>query len=174
MKLLKFFLSGALLLLLVSCVSNTAVDVQALERAQINNFSAPESLVFASGQPTQEQFPVMAQAGIKHVISLRTEGELDWDEAALAKSQGIQFHSISVSGRDGVTSENAQTLETLLQSLDGQPVLLHCGSSNRVGALKAVTARDGGASIEEALTEGRRWGLTGMEQRVRDVLTAAQ
>lgn len=171
---LSIFSGLCVALLLVSCASNVQVDLAAISDAEIMNFSTPESLVYAAGQPTQEQVAVLADAGIKHVISLRTPGELDWDEAAVVTAQGMQFHSLAVSGRDGVTSENAQTLEQLLASLDGQPVLLHCGSSNRVGALKAVTARDDGASIEEALAEGRRWGLTGMEQRVRDVLSAAQ
>ena len=170
-KLSHKLLLGFYVLVLGSCAQNYRVDVDAIEAAEIANFSTPESRVFASGQPTQDQLGVLADSGIRHVISLRTDGELDWDEAAAVESRGMVFHSISVSGRDGVTTENAQSLETLLASLDGQPVLLHCGSSNRVGALKAVTARDSGASIEEALAEGRRWGLTGMEQRVRDTLT---
>jgi protein tyrosine phosphatase (PTP) superfamily phosphohydrolase (DUF442 family) len=170
-KLSHKLILGFYVLVLASCAQNARVDLAAIEAAEIANFSAPESRVFASGQPTQEQVGVLADAGIRHVISLRTDGELDWDEKQIVESNGMVFHSISVSGRDGVTSENAQSLENLFASLDGQPVLLHCGTSNRVGALKAVTARDGGASIEDALAEGRRWGLTGMEQRVRDTLT---
>ncbi|MBL4819654.1 MAG: hypothetical protein JKY98_01510 [Gammaproteobacteria bacterium] len=160
-----------LTLLLAACAQNYRVNVDAINSADIAFLSSQENLIFASGQPTQEQVGVLADAGIRHVISLRTDGELDWDESELVESLGMEFHSLPVSGRTGVTSSNAQTLEQILARLDGQPVLVHCGTSNRVGALKAVTARDGGASIEQALEQGRRWGLTGMAQRVRDQLS---
>ncbi len=157
--------------LVAACANTNQVNIDELASAEIANFSTQTNIIFSSGQPTQDQVAILADAGIRHVISLRTEGELDWDESSLVESLGMEFHSIPVSGRDGVTSANAQSLELLLANLDGQPVLLHCGTSNRVGALKAVTAHDGGASIEEALVVGRRWGLTGMEQSVRDTLT---
>lgn len=169
---LRLPISLALALFLAACASGPSVDLAAITEAEIANFSTPESFVYASGQPTQEQLAVLADSGIRHVISLRTPGEIDWDEAAVVASEGMIFHSIPVSGRDGVTPENALALETLLASLDGMPALVHCGSSNRVGALKAVSLLEtNGASVEEALNEGRRWGLTGMEDRVRAILS---
>ncbi len=169
------FRGGAMLLsvfmlALAACGPTYDVDREVLEAADIANFSAPQDLVFASGQPTEEQIQTLADAGIRHVISLRTDGEIDWDESSLVNAAGMEFYSIPVAGAEGVTSENAATLDQLLAQLDGQPVLLHCGSSNRVGALRAMTARDGGASIEDALAEGRRWGMTRMEETVREIL----
>jgi len=167
----SLFTLFAVLVLAAACSPSNQIDLDMLTSAEIANLSIPEDKVVASGQPTQEQLPLLAQAGIKHVISLRTEGEIDWDESAVVTAAGMEFHSLPISGRDGVTPANAQTLEQLLASLDGQPVLLHCGSSNRVGALKAITALQTlGASVEEALAEGRRWGLTGMEPMVRTIL----
>ncbi|MEQ8953699.1 MAG: sulfur transferase domain-containing protein [Gammaproteobacteria bacterium] len=158
-------------LLLAACAQTYRVDVAAIENAELMNMAQQENKVFSSGQPTQEQLPALAGAGIRHVISLRPASELDWDEAAAVAAAGMQFHSIPVAGAGGVTNANAQTLESLLSELDGQPVLVHCASSNRVGALKAVSARNSGASVEDAIAEGRGWGLTGMEQAVRGILT---
>ena len=155
---------------LAACGPGFEVDREALESAGILNLSAPEELVFAAGQPSQEQIQALAEAGVRHVVSLRTDGEIDWDESSQVRAAGMEFHSIPVAGADGVTSGNAQTLDQLLARLDGQPVLLHCGSGNRVGALRARSARDGGASLEDALAEGRRWGLTSMEETVRGIL----
>ena len=157
-------------LALAACAPQAQVDREALQAAGIANFAAPEELVFSAGQPTEEQIQTLADSGIRHVISLRTDGEIDWDESSLVNAAGMEFHSIPVAGAGGVTSDNAQSLDQLLAQLDGQPVLLHCGSSNRVGALRAMTARDGGASLEDALAEGRRWGMTRMEEAVREIL----
>jgi protein tyrosine phosphatase (PTP) superfamily phosphohydrolase (DUF442 family) len=40
------------------------------------------------------------------------------------------------------------------------PVLLHCASSNRVGAVWGVIARERGRTLEEAEAEGKRAGLS--------------
>ncbi len=157
-------------LALAACGPQYQVDRDALEAAGLANFNAPEEMVFASGQPTPEQIATLSEAGIRHVISLRTDGEIDWDESSLVNSAGMEFHSIPVAVAGGVTSENARSLDQLLAQLDGQPVLLHCGSSNRVGALRAFSAREDGASLEDALAEGRRWGMTRMEEAVREIL----
>jgi protein tyrosine phosphatase (PTP) superfamily phosphohydrolase (DUF442 family) len=56
------------------------------------------------------------------------------------------------------------------------PVLLHCGSSNRVGAVWAVIqAQAKGLTVEQALEEGRRAGLSSasMEAAVKRVLAGA-
>jgi len=161
-----------LAVLLSACANAQQVDTSELSSAEISNFSILSNNTYVSGQPTQDQVAKLADAGVRHVISLRTEGELDWDESELVESVGMEFHSLPVSPRDGVNSANASSLETLLASLDGQPVLVHCGSGNRVGALKAVTAHDEGASVEDALAEGRRWGLTRFEPKVRELLTS--
>ena len=150
--------------------SQYLIDREALEAAEIANFSTPEEMVFAAGQPTPEQIQTLADSGIRHVISLRAAGEIDWDESGLVNAAGMEFHSIPVANADDVTSENARKLDQLLAQLDGQPVLLHCGSSNRVGALRARIAHDDGASLEDALAEGRRWGMTRMEKTVRKIL----
>lgn len=161
-----------LLVLLATCGQTYRLDVDAINNAEIRNLSAHEELVFASGQPTQEQVQVLASAGVRHIINLRPAAEQDWNEAALVQSLGMEYHSIPVSGASGVTSENAQSLSELLASLDGAPVLVHCASSNRVGALVALSALESeGLSVEEALARGRSWGLTGMEPAVREILS---
>ena len=157
--------------LISACAQTARVDINALRSADIANFSTPEQLVYAAGQPTPEQIQILANAGVEHVISLRTDGEIDWDERAAVEGAGMQFYSIPVSGQTGITAANANSLEQLLARLDGQPVLVHCGSSNRVGALRALTAHELGASLEDSLAEGRRWGMTRIEERVRGILT---
>ena len=165
------FLTLLLVALLSACANTARVDIDALRSAEISNFATPEELVYSAGQPTQDQIQVLANAGVQHVISLRTDGEIDWDERAAVEGAGMRFYSIPVSGQTGITPENAESLQQLLARLDGQPVLVHCGSSNRVGALRALTAHELGASLDDSLAEGRRWGMTRLEERVRGILS---
>jgi uncharacterized protein (TIGR01244 family) len=153
---------------LLACIG-TAPDTQSF--GEVTNLQAPVEEVFSSGQPTEAQFRRMAASGVKHVINLRPATEQpDFNEGELIRSLGMSYHNIPVSGAIDVTGENAATLDDLLNTLEG-PVLVHCASGNRVGALRAVTAAENGASVDQALTEGARWGLTGMTPAVREILS---
>ncbi len=57
----------------------------------------------------------------------------------------------------------------MLAGIEG-PVLLHCRTGNRVGALLALRASMQGASDEEALEIGRKAGLGSLETAVVEQL----
>ena len=157
--------------LLASFATAQQVDTTAIASAEILNLSTPAENVLASGQPTQEQLQLLANSGVKHIINLRPVSEQEWDEEAYVKSLGMEYHTIPVAGADGVTSDNAKKLDDLMTSLNGQPLLVHCASSNRVGALRALTASAHGEALESAITTGKTWGLTGLEPAVRTKLS---
>jgi protein tyrosine phosphatase (PTP) superfamily phosphohydrolase (DUF442 family) len=77
---------------------------------------------------------------------------------------------LPISGREDFTAVNAGLLEQLLKDLSGEPVLVHCSSSNRVAALKTLTASESGASTDVAIDVGKDWGLTMMEPVMREIL----
>jgi protein tyrosine phosphatase (PTP) superfamily phosphohydrolase (DUF442 family) len=53
-----------------------------------------------------------------------------------------------------------------------EPVLVHCGSANRVGALIALSEFSETGDLDKALEAGRAAGLTRLEGTVREVLEA--
>lgn len=162
------------LVLLAACAAMSPLDMDALNSAEIFNFRAPESRVLSSGQPTEEQFRVMAAAGVKHIVNLRTpQEEIDFEERAVVESLGMTYYSIPVAGGAGVTEANASSLSQILADIGGDPVLVHCASGNRVGGLMAVRAFQGGAGLESAMAEGERWGMSsaGLKQAVRNNLS---
>ncbi|MFK7864340.1 MAG: sulfur transferase domain-containing protein [Pseudohongiellaceae bacterium] len=166
----KKFSFALILAILAACASLPRLDLGAIRNSELNNLNVPESNALASGQPTKEQIKVLADAGVKHIISLRRPDEIDWDERAVVEANGMEFHSIPVAGLAGVTKANAAKLEDLLNSLGDSPVLVHCGSSNRVGALKTLASLEGtdSDSIEAAFANGKRWGLTRLEEPLRE------
>ena len=113
----------------------------------------------------------MAAAGVGTVINLRPDAELAGrDEAAEVRAAGMAYHQIPVAGADGLTAENADRLWALLKDAKG-PVVVHCASGNRVGALLSIGAwRQGGMSPRQALEFGKAAGLGSLEPRVRELL----
>ncbi len=118
-----------------------------------------------AGQPDEAGFKVFADSGYAAVIDLRTAGEdRGLDEAAVVEDLGMEYMSLPI-GRDDITFEKAAELRRMLDQFD-EPVLLHCDSSNRVGALIALQAFAETGDREAALDAGRDAGLTGLEGRV--------
>ena len=85
---------------------------------------------------------------------------------AEVEALGMTYLSLPVTGEDAISYDNAARLDRLLADIDG-PVLLHCGSGNRVGALFALREKLHGAADEAALEKGRAAGLTSLEGVVR-------
>lgn len=114
-------------------------------------------------------------AGVKHVINLRTaEESAGFDEARIATGLGLDYHAIPIAGAQSLTKENAQKLDELLDQAGDELTLIHCASGNRVGALIAVReAWIKGQPTEAAIAEGKRWGLTSLEEAVRAALRDA-
>jgi uncharacterized protein (TIGR01244 family) len=122
------------------------------------------------GQPDEAVLAAASEAGFVAVVDLRTAAEeRGFDEPAAGEALGMEYHSLEIAGAKGVTFDNARALDEILAGIDG-PVLLHCQSGNRVGALTALRASMQGASDEAALAIGRGAGMTRLEAAVTERL----
>lgn len=123
------------------------------------------------GQPEEEHLGEAAEAGYRTVVNLRPDDELpDWYSWDLIEEQlGMRYFHIPVAGADDITQENAQELASILDEGDNFPILMHCSSGNRVGALFAARAYFlADEDVEQALEVGRASGLTELEAPLRE------
>ena len=130
--------------------------------------------VLAGGQPSPDQLEAARAAGFRTVINLRVPGERDTHgEPERVEALGMSYVSIPVQGADGLTEENARRLARALEEAE-YPVIVHCGSGNRVAGLFALKAFYlDGKSAEQALAIGAQAGLTRLEPAVEERLAAA-
>ena len=138
----------------------------------IPNARVPIDGLLSGGQPTPAQIEAAANGGFLTVINLRTDQEpgFEWEREAVERA-GMRYVPIPV-GADGLARENVERIDAALaEALAEGPVLLHCGSGNRIGAVLALReAWLGGKQPEEALSYGLASGLTGLEGKVREIL----
>lgn len=140
------------------------VDINAVTRSDDLH---PVDGLTAAGQPDQHQFALIAEAGYLAVVDLRGENEdRGLDEAAVLRELGIDYVELPLSSPEAINRDNARLLDEILSAYDG-PVLVHCGSGNRVGALLALRESLRGADDAAALAYGKSAGLTGLEPVVR-------
>jgi uncharacterized protein (TIGR01244 family) len=81
----------------------------------------------------------------------------------------MSYIALPVEGAGGVTYANATALDKLLAGVEG-PVLIHCASGNRAGALLALRNKLAGADNETALALGIASGLTSLKPTVEQKL----
>lgn len=126
----------------------------------------------ASGRLEATDIPNIAAAGIETVIDLRDDSETpDFDEAAAVRAAGMRYHNLPIHGPQDLTTENVRAFDALLATAGKSPTLIHCASSNRVGALIALRAATlQGMSGDEAVELGKAWGLGSLEPAVRERL----
>lgn len=156
----------ALLWLLASCAAQAGGSEQDFG---LPAEGSPEPGITTAAQPTPEHLQALADAGFTTVINLRTDGEMDFDEGTNVESLGMDYHRIPIGSAADVNEETARQLDSYLAAADG-PVLVHCASSNRVGALFAVREHLAGADAETALAKGKAAGLTSLEPRARELI----
>ena len=161
--------------LLVACGDDPAPVAEAPLKVDLNLVVAHGSVVpsggmTSSGQPDEAALRVFAGSGYAAVIDLRTAAEdRGIDEKAVVEDLGMSYVSLPV-GPDDITFDKAAALDELLASYD-DPVLVHCRSGGRVGALLALRASANGADDDAAIRAGRAGGLTTRsESVVREVL----
>ena len=98
-----------------------------------------------AGQVTPEQLQQAAREGFKSILNLRSpdeEGFLN-DEQQQAEAVGLHYINIPVK----LTAINEELTTQVLQQIDElpKPVLIHCGTARRAGAmaLMNVATRQG-------------------------------
>lgn len=172
---------SAIAVLLVTCCACTGSSVPPSPTVlstdepatTMESFRQPRPGLFTGGRPSEDDLNAAAASGVKAVISLLPDGELG-DEAAQVTAREMTFASIPITGAADLTENNARELGALLTTHAHHPVLVHCGSGNRAGALLALSAfYVEGMRASDAISFGLSAGLRSLEPTVREILTAA-
>ncbi len=154
-----------------------AVTTEELEPFECGTVAKIHTLggIFLASQPQPDDFKQAKQGGIKTVINLRKSSELPWDEAATVEALGLEYHAIPFASPAELSDGVLDSTRALLNDPARKPILLHCSSANRVGAIwLAHRMVDGGLSYEDAVAEARTVGLKlpAYEARAREYAEA--
>lgn len=148
---------------------------QSVSADALPNYKRLTPLLAVAGQPTPEALGRLRSLGFRTVINLRTESEPGVQaEAEALRAAGLDYVSVPVMP-ETLGASQVEAVRRVLDDPARGPVLLHCGSSNRVGAVWALLqAQAKGLDAEQAVEEGRRAGLSsaGMIDAVKRVLAA--
>lgn len=163
---------AALFVTTVACTSNAKPGE--LQDAELDGLPSLHRVgdLYLAGQPSEDALAELARRGTTLVIDLRRPGELtSFDEGAVVRALGMRYENLPVGSPADLTGELFDEARSLLDGSTDEPVLLHCASANRVGAVwVAFRVLDQGVEWDVALEEAHRIGLRsqGLEARARE------
>jgi uncharacterized protein (TIGR01244 family) len=130
-----------------------------VDEAAIPNYRLIRRGLAAAGQPSPQALGRLKEMGFKTVINLRTEKEGGKAEEAPVKAAGLRYVWVPVTA-DTFSAADVDAVAKVIDDPEAGPILLHCSSANRVGAVWTVVRVRKGKAPEEAEAEGRTIGLS--------------
>ena len=158
------------LVLIPSTASASATDIQVPFgneiQSPIKNYNRATPTLATSGAIGTGGVKELAEKGFATIIDLRTENEGTAEEKKIVESTGMRYINIPVTGV-GINNKQLATFTRAIEETQ-TPVLVHCASGNRVGALWTTYRLSKGINPEIAFEEGRTAGMKPfLEEKVK-------
>jgi len=136
----------------------------AANRPELPHFFEVEPGFYRGAQPKDPQFALLAQMGVRTVISLRSTGDRIERERKLVESLGMRFISIPLRGYRTPPDEQIQRALAEIEAAQasGNPVFVHCKlGKDRTGTVVACfRMKHRGWTGEKALQEAKSLGMS--------------
>jgi uncharacterized protein (TIGR01244 family) len=130
----------------------------------IPNAACPLPGLATAGQPQEDVWPLLANAGYRTVVDLRAANEpRGHDEPTAVRAAGLDYVDIPVS-QPTLGDHEFDTFREVVRAPERRPIFVHCATSNRVGALLLpFFALDQGMSLTDATRLAHAAGLRNPE-----------
>ena len=136
--------------------------VQQALKADVPRIMCVDERVATGGQPTDAAFAKLAANGYRAVLNLRTASEgvdLKHEQDAV-QTAGMRYVNIPVVS-SAPKPEQVDEFIRAVKDKENHPMLIHCGTANRVGAFWMIyRVVDQGWPEDKALDEATSIGLT--------------
>lgn len=155
--------------LLISLTNITHAANQTPFGNQINaitNYNRATTQIATAGLLSEGSVQELAEQGFRTIIDLRTEAEGILAEKQAVEAAGMRYINIQVTSA-GINDEQLATFTAAIEQA-AAPVLLHCASGNRAGAMWTAYRLSKGIAPDIAFEEGRTAGMqSGMEEKIK-------
>src|SRR5688572_17648077 len=143
--------------------AGASAQVSKGEIAGVRNFSRVDATVGCAGATDPSAMAALKKDGFVSVVNLRlpTEQGADVDAGrAAAQAAGLKYIHLPFNA----AAPDAKIVESFLAAVadkSNQPVFIHCGSANRVGAVWMIKrALQDGWEVDKARAEAEAIGLS--------------
>lgn len=169
----RTFHGAAVLLAAVFSLAGCTALPTRTEVPDVADARSPEPGIISAGRLVPRDIDRLRAAGIRHVIDLTADAETPgFDEAEAVRAARLGYDNLPLRGAPDLTRANVLAFDAMVRAAP-RPLLVHCASGNRVGAMAALRAAwVQGQPLEQAIATGRAWGLGSLEADVRERIRA--
>jgi uncharacterized protein (TIGR01244 family) len=154
-------MSGAILVGLLGSLSVAAQQKPSI--AGVRNYTRVDATVACAGATSLESIPEIKREGFVSIINFRLANEPEANveaQMSAARTAGLKYFHMPFNA----AMPDPAVVETFLKTVvdkANQPVFIHCGSANRVGAMWLIKRVLGDRwTVEKATAEAEAIGLT--------------
>ena len=110
-----------------------------IDGIRIENFAQVNATYYRGGQPQGSDYADLKRLGVKTVINLIGDQDLDSREQRSVEGQGMRYIYIPMSTRIAPTPTQIEQFLSIVNDAASQPVYVHCvGGRHRTGVMTAV------------------------------------
>lgn len=149
-----------------------AVATGPAEVGSCQNFGSVGPLLYRGAEPDAACLDQLAKLGVRTIVSLRDDDEDTERERAWAKTRGIRFESVPMSGFRRPDDAEVRRALDVIGSAGNEPVFVHCKRGrDRTGVIIAAwrLSREGW-TLEQAWDEAKRFRLAFWQVRMKDFI----
>ena len=120
--------------------------------------------IYVAGQISANDFPALAEAGIKVIINNRPDNEEPGQFSAaqaqeLAEKHGISYHYLPMANGQPLPENLVDDFKSIVNATD-EPILTHCRSGMRSSFIWALgQIADGKVSVDQAVESAQNAGI---------------
>jgi uncharacterized protein (TIGR01244 family) len=158
-KLVAAALAG-FLALMPAALAQTTIEVPAPEKVSnaVTHYTRLRPQIATAGVLRGGAVAELKGFGFTAILDLRTPPEGTELEQRAALAAGVRYFNIAI-GAAPVAEAQLVEFAKIVEDKSNHPLLIHCQSANRVGAMWTLYRAVRGAPFATAVTEGRSIGL---------------
>lgn len=164
-----FFVRFFIIILVLSSSGWVSAKDQVPYATQINDlmrYLRVTPHIATSGALSKDGIQELVKHSFQTVIDLRSESEGTPSEKKAVEAAGMVYINIPVTS-EGINESQLTAFKQALEQA-APPILIHCATGNRAGAMWTAYRLSEGIAPEIAFKEGRAAGMNaGMEEKVR-------
>jgi protein tyrosine/serine phosphatase len=141
--------------------------------AGVANYAEVSKQLSRGAQPDEPALEELAKGGVRTIVNLRMRPDAWAGEEAFVRARGMRFVHVPLSGWRAPTSEDIELVLATIRDHPA-PVFVHCEhGADRTGLVVACyRIREQGWSIEQALAEARKHGMSPFQIGMKNFIRA--
>jgi uncharacterized protein (TIGR01244 family) len=141
---------------------NEAEVVRKIEVGETPNVKTTGEKIFFGGQPAPEDFALFKDKGVKTIINLRSQEEVEglaFNEEEIVKELGMNYVHVPLKGGQ-LDDDHLRDTVKAIAGARASNVLIHCASGNRVGfSWSLFQGTEGDEDVAKAIAMGKDAGM---------------